>query len=69
MGKTLRKKYEEVLDEIVKLEKIFFIEKPMEINVKGVLVESQGKGQNVEIQVSEIIILGASNHQNSLEVN
>lgn len=31
------------------------------IDVKGVLVESQGKGQNVEIQVSEIIILGASN--------
>ncbi len=31
------------------------------IDVKGVLVESQGKGQTVEIQVSEIIILGASN--------
>ena len=31
------------------------------IAVKGVLVESQGKGQSVEIQVSEIIILGASN--------
>jgi len=31
------------------------------IDVKGVLVESQGKGQSVEIQVSEIVILGASN--------
>ncbi|MGI9532224.1 asparagine--tRNA ligase [Lutimonas sp.] len=31
------------------------------IDVKGVLVESQGKGQTVEIQVSEITILGASN--------
>ena len=31
------------------------------IDVKGVLVESQGKGQNVEIQVSEIVVLGASN--------
>ncbi|MEL4457101.1 asparagine--tRNA ligase [Lutimonas vermicola] len=31
------------------------------IEVKGVLVESQGKGQNVEIQVSEIVVLGASN--------
>ncbi len=31
------------------------------IDIKGVLVESQGKGQSVEIQVSEIIILGASN--------
>ena len=31
------------------------------IEVKGVLVESQGKGQTVEIQVTEIIILGASN--------
>ena len=31
------------------------------IDVKGVLVESQGKGQTVEIQVSEIVILGASN--------
>ena len=31
------------------------------IEVKGVLVESQGKGQTVEIQVAEIIILGASN--------
>ena len=30
------------------------------IDIKGVLVESQGKGQTVEIQVSEIIILGAS---------
>ncbi len=31
------------------------------LEVKGVLVESQGKGQTVEIQVSEIIVLGASN--------
>ena len=31
------------------------------IDIKGVLVESQGKGQSVEIQVSEIKILGASN--------
>lgn len=31
------------------------------IDIKGVLVESQGKGQSVEIQVSEITILGASN--------
>lgn len=31
------------------------------IAVKGTLVESQGKGQNVEIQVSEIEILGDSN--------
>jgi len=31
------------------------------IEVKGTLVESQGKGQNVEIQVSEIEILGDSN--------
>lgn len=31
------------------------------IEVKGVLVESQGKGQNIEIQVSEIVVLGASN--------
>ena len=31
------------------------------IEVKGVLVESQGKGQSVEIQVSQIIILGESN--------
>lgn len=31
------------------------------IDVKGVLVESQGKGQTVEIQVSEIIVLGPSN--------
>jgi asparaginyl-tRNA synthetase len=30
------------------------------IEVKGVLVESQGKGQTVEVQVAEIIILGAS---------
>jgi len=31
------------------------------ISVKGTLIESQGKGQNVEIQVSEIEILGDSN--------
>ena len=31
------------------------------ISVKGTLVESQGKGQNVEIQVAEIEILGDSN--------
>lgn len=31
------------------------------IAVKGTLVESQGKGQNVEIQVSSITILGDSN--------
>jgi asparaginyl-tRNA synthetase len=31
------------------------------IKVKGTLVESLGKGQNVEIQVSEIKILGDSN--------
>ena len=31
------------------------------ISVKGILVESQGKGQNVEVQVSEIEILGDSN--------
>ncbi|HKJ07155.1 MAG TPA: OB-fold nucleic acid binding domain-containing protein, partial [Flavobacteriaceae bacterium] len=31
------------------------------IAVKGTLVESQGKGQNVEIQVSNIHILGNSN--------
>jgi len=30
------------------------------IHAKGLLVESQGKGQNVEIQVSEITILGDS---------
>jgi len=31
------------------------------ISVKGILVESQGRGQSVEIQVSEIEILGDSN--------
>src|SRR5690606_24127555 len=31
------------------------------INIKGILVESQGKGQKVEIQVSNIKILGDSN--------
>lgn len=31
------------------------------ISVKGMLIESQGKGQQVEIQVSEIKILGDSN--------
>ena len=31
------------------------------IKVKGQVVESQGKGQNVELQASEVIILGDSN--------
>jgi asparaginyl-tRNA synthetase len=31
------------------------------ISVKGILIESQGKGQNVEVQVNEIEILGDSN--------
>ncbi|MCA0932705.1 asparagine--tRNA ligase [Lutimonas saemankumensis] len=31
------------------------------LDIRGVLVESQGKGQTVEIQVSEIAILGGSN--------
>lgn len=31
------------------------------IEIKGMLVESQGKGQKVEIQVNEILILGESN--------
>ena len=31
------------------------------VEIKGLLVESQGKGQTVEIQVSDIIILGESN--------
>ncbi|UCE93511.1 MAG: asparagine--tRNA ligase [Flavobacteriaceae bacterium] len=31
------------------------------LDIKGILVESQGKGQTVEIQVSEIAILGGSN--------
>ncbi len=31
------------------------------VSIKGILVESQGKGQQVEIQVSEIDILGDSN--------
>ena len=31
------------------------------ISIKGTLIESLGKGQNVEIQVSEIEILGDSN--------
>ena len=31
------------------------------ISVKGILIESQGKGQSVEIQVNEIEILGDSN--------
>ncbi len=31
------------------------------VSIKGILVESQGKGQHVEIQVSEIEILGDSN--------
>ncbi len=31
------------------------------VSIKGILIESQGKGQTVEIQVSEIDILGDSN--------
>lgn len=31
------------------------------IEIKGMLIESQGKGQKVEIQVNEILILGESN--------
>ena len=31
------------------------------LEIKGMLAESQGKGQSVEIQVSEIIVLGDSN--------
>ncbi len=31
------------------------------VNIKGTLVESQGKGQSVEVQVSELNILGDSN--------
>ncbi len=31
------------------------------VHIKGVLIESKGQGQSVEIQVSEIIILGESN--------
>jgi asparaginyl-tRNA synthetase len=31
------------------------------IQVNGVLVESQGKGQSVEIQVSQLLVLGGSN--------
>ena len=31
------------------------------LNIKGTLVESQGRGQSVEIQVSSIEILGDSN--------
>ncbi len=30
------------------------------LNIKGTLVESQGSGQNVEIQVKELVILGTS---------
>ena len=30
------------------------------LKIKGTLVESQGKGQNVEIQVKELIVLGTS---------
>lgn len=30
------------------------------LHIKGVLTESQGKGQNVEIQVSELVVLGDS---------
>ncbi len=31
------------------------------VHIKGLLIESKGQGQRVEIQVSEIIILGESN--------
>ena len=31
------------------------------IHIKGIIAESQGKGQSVEIQVSDIEILGDSN--------
>ena len=31
------------------------------IEVKGKLVESQGKGQSVELQATEVVILGDSN--------
>ncbi len=48
--------FEKTPEEVLKL-----ISTGAAIDVKGVLVESQGKGQTVEIQVSEITILGASN--------
>ena len=48
--------FEKTPEEVLKL-----ISTGAAIAVKGVLVESQGKGQTVEIQVSEITILGASN--------
>lgn len=48
--------FEKTPDDVLKL-----ISTGAAIDVKGVLVESQGKGQTVEIQVSEIIVLGASN--------
>lgn len=47
--------FEKVSEEILKK-----ITTSAAIDIKGVLVESQGKGQSVEIQVSEIIILGES---------
>ena len=31
------------------------------VSIKGTLIESQGKGQSVEVQVNEIEILGDSN--------
>ncbi|MGB5321169.1 asparagine--tRNA ligase [Lutimonas sp.] len=48
--------FEKTPEEVLKL-----ISTGAAIDVKGLLVESQGKGQTVEIQVSEITILGASN--------
>ena len=48
--------FEKTPEEVLKL-----ISTGAAIDVKGILVESQGKGQTVEIQVSEITVLGASN--------
>lgn len=48
--------FEKISEDVLKL-----ITTGAAIEVKGVLVESQGRGQTVEIQVSEITILGASN--------
>lgn len=48
--------FEKTPEEVLKL-----ISTGAAIDVKGLLVESQGKGQTVEIQVSEITVLGASN--------
>ena len=33
------------------------------VHIKGLLIESQGKGQNVEIQVNSIVILGDSDQE------